>query len=422
MSEGAPQRVESKGIAYVHRRVALALGALSAACLLIPIGMVIDQQVRPRVPEVPLTAILDAFGQASLAAAVFACLALVVRFVPLASRGAVDRVGEHLIVETHGPYSRLRTLSARAGYLVPAGRAVRAEIHLENGDLLHVDAPDNETAEGVLRVAGVDAAQLRARIEMTEPLARTYAFVLLATVLGFVGLPVLFPLVRAIPALIGGPLWLFGVLLAARIAAAFTSLPEITVGTDGVSWQRGPVRRFIPLSEIASVRSQGPRLDFDLIGGRTVTLWSLTGAAPARASALELRVREALAARCGEIVSGHLDLLDRRGRSVAEWSASLAGLARAGSSYRAVGLSPDDLAAIVVSPDVTPERRLGAALALHAAGDPAAPDRIRNAAAQCASGRLRIALERVGDGAIDQEAIDEALAETELAERKVTRP
>lgn len=140
---------------------------------------------------------------------------------------------------------------------------------------------------------------------------------------------------------------------------------------------------------------------------------SLTGADPGRAYSLELRVREALAASRGEHASAQLEMLERRGKSVADWTVALAGLTRAGSSYRAVGLSADDLDAIVASPDVTPERRIGAALALRGAGHPASGDRIRVAAAQCASARLRIALERVGEGAVDVEAITEALAETD---------
>jgi hypothetical protein len=158
-----------------------------------------------------------------------------------------------------------------------------------------------------------------------------------------------------------------------------------------------------------------------LRGGRVRRLRSLTGADPARCYALDLRVREAKAARAGERPLPQLDLLDRKGRAVSEWCGDLAGLARRGPSYRNVGLSPDDLEAIVVSTDATPERRLGAALALSASGHPAAPERIRVAAAQCASVRMRIALERVSAGAVDEAAIEEALAETEASATPAAR-
>jgi hypothetical protein len=157
-------------------------------------------------------------------------------------------------------------------------------------------------------------------------------------------------------------------------------------------------------------------LTFHLRGDKEKRLLSLCGADAGRVHSLDLRIREARAAHGGAHQPEQLELLDRKGRSVADWSRSLESLARAGSSYRAVGLSADDLEIIVTSPEVSPERRLGAALALRAAGHLAAPERIRVAAAQCASSRLRIALERVGEGAVDLEAISEALAETEVPE------
>src|SRR5262249_10580900 len=99
-----------------------------------------------------------------------------------------------------------------------------------------------------------------------------------------------------------------------------------------------------------------------------------------------------------------------------EWRSALGALARRGVDYRAAGLSPDDLSALLASPDATPERRLGAALALAASKHPAAPERIRIAAAQCASERLRVALESVTAGG-DAAATAEALAEEDETAR-----
>jgi hypothetical protein len=115
-----------------------------------------------------------------------------------------------------------------------------------------------------------------------------------------------------------------------------------------------------------------------------------------------------------------VERLDRGGRSLAAWRAALVDLARAGSSYRVAGLSPDDLAAVVGSPEAAVDRRIGAAIALRASGHPGAGERIRIAAERCASARVRAALQRVSEGAEEDEAVAEALAieEGEAAARR----
>lgn len=419
MSEAPREEVQSSSIAYVHRRVArwLALGAV--LCYAVPIGMLLHEHFAPGVPPPPPGAWAELFGQVSIGAGALALVALVLRAFPRVTQGVVSRAGERVVVETAGLFSRrrLRILAVRTGYLVPDGKRTRAELGLASGDLLQVTAPDFATAVEVLRVAGVDASQQHARFRVDDAFSRAFASMIGACVIGLLTLPIGLGLIRLLSGLVGGLAWMGVVSLLTWLSRDFTSLPEITVGTDGISYKRGPFRRFVPLADVKEVRSSDVTLYIHLRDGRIKALRSLTGADPGRAYSLELRVREALAARRGEHVPAQLELLDRKGRNVSDWSAALSTLARAGSSYRAVGLSADDLAAIVVSPDVTPERRIGAALALSGAGDPAAPERIRIAAAQCASGRVRIALEQVSAGRIDHAAIDEALAETEAEAR-----
>jgi hypothetical protein len=415
VGDGELREVHAGRVAFVSRRAARWIAWLAAATYAVPLGMFIHEIVRPSEPGPPPAAWAALFGQTSLVAAALFTLSLIVgaarRYVP----GTLSRVDGRLVVETSGLFgrSRLRFLPVRAGHLVPAGRRTRAELDLENGDLLSVEADDVTEARAFLRAAGVDAAHQRARIRLAEPISQLVAFVMIGVVVGLVTLPFARLLIAGEMRALITLFWLGAVGIVTGLLTRLFSLPEVTVGTDGVWYSRGPFRRFIPLSDIESVRSSGATLTFHLRGGRVRRVRSLTGADPSRSAALEMRVREALAAQGDEHISGHLELLDRRGRSIAAWSEALTGLARVGASYRATGLSADDLAAIVTSPEATPERRLGAALALHAAGHPAAAERIRVAAAQCASGRLRIALEKVGDGTPDLHAIDEALAETE---------
>ena len=419
----APRSTTSQRIAYVHRRISRLLmgaGALVAGAHFVAavVGGLFAERALADV-------IGSLFGATAALATLTALVGLAVRELPRASAGTVARdETERLFVKYTGRRFGARDLrlpAVRSGCLVPAGAAMRAELDLENGDQLQVDAPDLPSAIDVLRVAGVDAAQQRARFRVDSSMARAFAYVLAASLIAAISWPLGKALIQGAQ-IVGAGLWLVMIGAVTWLGASFIAMPEITVGTDGVAYRRGPFRRFIPLSDIKEVRSSDVTLYIHLRSGRIEKLRSLTGADPGRAYSLELRVREVLAAARGEHTSAQLELLERKGRSVADWTSAVAGLARAGSSYRAASLSAEDLDAIVTSPDVTPERRIGAALALSNAGLPSAGERIRVAAAQCASPRLRIALERVGEGDVDHEAIREALAETEAAEARAADP
>lgn len=410
----APRSTTSQRIAYVRRRLAhrqIAFGLLMASTPLL---------LQLAIPGLLMDRWLVAVG------GLVTLVGLVIREFPWGSAASLTRdpgSGSLIIDRTSRGGAPLQKVcsAAKTGCLVPAGKLIRAELDLENGDQLQVDAPDLPSAIDVLRVAGVDAAQQRARFRVDSAMARAFAYVLAASLIAAASWPLGKALIQGAH-IVGAGLWLALIGAVTWLGASFIAMPEITVGTDGIAYKRGPFRRFIPLSEIKEVRSSDVTLYIHLRSGRVEKLRSLTGADPGRAYSLELRVREVLAAARGEHTSAQLELLERKGRSVADWTSAVAGLARAGSSYRAASLSAEDLDAIVTSPDVTPERRIGAALALSNAGLPSAGERIRIAAAQCASPRLRIALERVGEGEVDHEAIREALAETEMAEARAADP
>ena len=56
---------------------------------------------------------------------------------------------------------------------------------------------------------------------------------------------------------------------------------------------------------------------------------------------------------------------------------------------------------VLESPHARAEHRIAAALALSASNDPTARDRVRVVAASSADGRVRVALEQIGKGEID---------------------
>ena len=70
-----------------------------------------------------------------------------------------------------------------------------------------------------------------------------------------------------------------------------------------------------------------------------------------------------------------------------------------------MALTREELSRALDDPDATPERRVGAALALVGTGDPEAHERVRIAAGACASDALREALQCIARDEIEEEVI-----------------
>jgi hypothetical protein len=100
--------------------------------------------------------------------------------------------------------------------------------------------------------------------------------------------------------------------------------------------------------------------------------------------------------------------LDRGGRSVDEWKASLSALLDpAAGNFRRGAIQADHLLALVSDPRATPARRVGAAFAL-VAHDKSSESCLRDAVEGCAEPALRRALERASLGEIDEAALARA--------------
>lgn len=415
MEAPGPKSIDSPRIAYVHLRVARALerGALAAFTMAAAgaaygLTRALEPGYPPSAYADQLSWLLGLLSLPLVAAAIF-------RAAPAFSAGSLQRAGDRLALDQSRLFGRgPRILDVSAGHLVPEGKQSRAELHLANGDRVLVDTPDDASAEAVLRLAGVDAAKQRARFRLADPVGAVFAAMMIfAAALAPAGLA-LTVLITILPAAIAGALSLAGALGLTALGLAATRIPEIAVGTDGLSYRRLRRDRFIPLGDITDVRASGMSLLIHLRDGSVRRLRSLTTVAADRAWALARRVRQAQGVH-GELLPAQLEMLDRRGRAVPDWIRALSDVARAGTSYRSVGLSAEDLEAVVQSPDVTPERRIGAALALRSASPAAAPERLRIAAAQCASPGVRLVLEQASAGEVEERAVAEAIEAIEAA-------
>jgi hypothetical protein len=85
----------------------------------------------------------------------------------------------------------------------------------------------------------------------------------------------------------------------------------------------------------------------------------------------------------------------------------LAGAA-AGGGYRDEHLSPDDLAALMAAPDAEPRYRIAAAAALMKLDEPRARVAIEAARGAIVNEPLRVALDEIGRGQLDDAHVDEA--------------
>jgi hypothetical protein len=399
--------IQVQRLAHVHKRLARASGWLAVAAAVIPLVVL---GVFSRIGGTP---ILDAILEHGVLAALpFAALSYLAGRDLYGSAGSMRREGDEVVFTSPGSERRFPATAVLGGVIVPERNRVTVEVQLAGGDQLNVRVADLSAAEALLRELRVDVGNQRCRVQIADRTAARVVSLMAPLTIGYFAAIYSGMVFREQLSHLSGNLFL---VVAVACYALLTTLirtliatPDVTVGTDGLAFRRGLRERFIPFTDLEDVRLDGLGLRILLRNRRRMLLFSMVGVSPARMDALKLRIREAIALR-GAAPSLGLANLDRAGRSIAEWRAALAALARRGVDYRGAGLSAEDLEALLVSPDATAERRLAAAVALSASKHPGAPERIRIAAAQCASERLRIALEKLGEGEEDDAAIAEAL-------------
>jgi len=187
----------------------------------------------------------------------------------------------------------------------------------------------------------------------------------------------------AIGTVFGGGAWPLLILVGLYMfGKRLLRAPVVTVGSDGVAIQTGFGRRVLPVS--ASVDPVEILFDRSTKKALAEHLRALREKPPAQAPIV----------------------LAREGRSIREWRDRLRQAMDGG--YR-VAAAHDALGDLVTAPGVSREERVGAALALRAAGDSNLP-RIRVAAEQCVDPKTRAALDALAAEEIDEQAIEKALS------------
>lgn len=335
----------------------------------------------------------------SWGAAVIAALATRLQPMRYVDRGACDvRVSETgLALRPNGrdEWTDLGCGVAWAESRLPG----TAHLHLEDGRELELSLHKPEKTQALLATVRARPRRLVTRFRATGRGARlgliavgTHVFIsqIMGKLSGMTRLQALLTLLAC-----------FGVVALARSRGL---PPRLEVGNDGIKIQRHRHRRFISFDAIEEVHFDKTVLTIDL-SDDTVERLEVSRENAAELRAVYHRLIDAkkdFAHRLGE--PARVALLDRGGRSLADWREALAKHV-VGGDFRRSTLSVDDVEAILAAPNASPEHRIGAAMAMRIADDDDAVRRIRIAAEGSANDELREALlEVAASEAYDQQA------------------
>jgi len=385
-----PARVPSARITVQRRALASRLRVLSLAAFVAGAGLSIPFHRAGALALVGVAVAAALLGWARRVSSGARAFAGVLELSP----------GEVAVLPERG--ARAVVTGVRAGWVVPGAAGARVEFVRDDDDAVTADVASPEEGHAALAAAGVDPSRRAVRLLLGGRWDGVGFGVVTALFVLLQGTPVF--LLLALSLGLSGPttvaLGLGLLALATVVGGRMLGPAEVTLGADGVRWRHGFSRGYAAWRDVSGVEAwhdQG-------------ILLRRRGSAPviiphAQRDGGRLAGVVALLRRAWERATGSprapLEALDRRGRSLVDWRDALRALL-ASAAYRQGSVTPDDLAATLVDPAASAERRLAAAMCLHDAGSPGAATRIRVAAEACASDDLRAALERAAEGDVDE--------------------
>lgn len=298
--------------------------------------------------------------------------------------------------------SEIRQAAVVADVLTPG-----IALDLSRGRSMSVRTPSVEEAQRLVAALSLGEKQARYRTMLAPRLLGAAGGCLSLGAVFALTIGIFGAIKAGFPGVLGGSLWLGGVAGVLALLFLFTSGPKIEVGADGVFLRELWNTRFVAFRELESIRADSGRVEMRYRDGRAEQV-RLSQMTRDQVTALDDRLSRAFAAAQGD-TGGRASVLDRAGRTMAEWRAHLAALIARGEGYREAALTREEAEAVLAAGDATPEHRLGAAMALVASDRDRARDRLRVAAEGCANPRLRVALSELSEGEIEDGAVAEAL-------------
>lgn len=299
------------------------------------------------------------------------------------------------------------------GMVIPGARP-RVQLTLHGDAVLEVAVDTVQAADALLDRVGLDPNHRALRFP-ARALAKQAAGALGGVLIGgYLGFNLGLLLVAAgipIAMVVAAPL----TLIFGALGAVSTRPIELRIGTDGITLRGAFKTRFVPFAEIAGVGENGGDPMLYYRDGHTEVIWnSAVSKRPDLLAALQHRVNGALAANAEhEALMARATTLARRGRPLDQWRAEVARLVDPTKGYRDAGLSRREAEALLDDVRSPIEHRIAAAMALRSLDGEAGSTRIRVAAEGCASAEMRAALERAGDGSLDEATLERAVAAVE---------
>jgi hypothetical protein len=336
---------------------------------------------------------------------------------------------------------RVERSTIDSGYVVHHAEYDCVELQLQGGEPLSLRVAGGQ-GNALLDLLELGASQRRARVPLTTPGERALIG-FGGGALGPLALVMVFGLVTAVlpqslhSSMLASPFFSPVAAALAVSGAVFTasramkSVPDIEIGVDGVAYaDHGFLRKrdpkFVAFDDVEKVqtetfgtgRIQAARIVLVHGSGDRTVVGQLHITKREQIEAIAARIRSALAAfRAGE--GDYARVLERATQPVDAWLERLRALARGGGGYRELALADEELGRVVSDPKAPADVRVGAAVVLSSREDAAVRERVRIAADTAASPRLRVALESVASGSIDESAVAAAL-EAQADEEAVT--
>jgi len=378
------------------------LGWLLFACLVLPPLIMTGWQV--------FVAILPDWTSEAYAIAALVCFVLTILLTQAATAsGSEEQVsvedGALRMTNRLIPSERIET-----GLVVPRATGARVELRLDDGATAYFDVGSVEQAEEVLRQLGVCARTRTVEVctKTAFPPGIVMAWAGVAGVIAAMGLA------ERAEQWLGNPpsdFVLSAAITLGGLAVALALRPtRVVIGSDGLILRRRLGSTFLPYDSVASVEHSGRNLVLQLRDQKPVTLrfgWASTEYVEAAVA----RLRTAM--EVGGTASASAALPERGDLDVAAWRGVLGDLLGGDGGYRSKSITADEALAIAADPASSWEHRIGAALALQDGGalNDEGRKRLRLAAEASAHPSLRIGLSSIADAEVDEEAIEELLAE-----------
>ncbi len=350
-------------------------------------------------------------GHGILWSALAAFVSSILGAFQLRSADALRIEEEDLVLERN---TKPRTISLRRfveGWMSPGEG--RVYLQTTRGDVYSAAVPSPAHGQAILDRAGLDAAKRTWRTRLGPVDFLTTMIWLLG---GIFTIPAALSIADALRMGDKLALPLIPLIFIAQfyLVRLVFGPADLVIGADGVIVKQRLRSRFVPFEDLHSVTTAVNAVTLHLRDG-SVLRARARNLDNASQTAIQERVTQALSLRRDQRAeAGAIARLDKGARTGAEWRAALSGLLVQDGDYRAARLTREQVLRVLENPGAPVGRRLGAAIALSRSQDPEVKTRARIAAAASANDRIRIAFERVAEGALDDAAIDEA-AEAETS-------